>query len=1059
MTEQIATYQGSKGNGGKNSKGNFTHNANIQTIKQRIDLESYLTTLGMTLKKSGTDTKTCPCPLCGHKDCFRVTPSKQLWHCFSCDRGGDIIELHQIRHNLSKADAILDLAQSVGIPITRASSMETDFKSVPKTFKNFESVPKTKADRNLSGTQKGEPGQNSRKTSHKTSQENITPPNPGLFNQAMIYYRNTAQTSPGFKQFLHYRKFHPDVINKLGLGYADGTLHTHLKAQGVTDQEMIASKLVRQNDNGTLYDYFRYQIIYPTMGTTGDVIHLKGKGVDKTGRPTGKTWQAGNRDSFFNWHQKPTPTINTIYSNASHKNTIYIVEGENDVVSLAKMGCTAWAMGGTLSQKQMDILKQALSTGGFDLCVIPDNDTAGENLLKKIKTELMRYTLPDTLRLLIAPQSQRITARYPATLYNDIDEAIRKTQGPPELLTDASRESEKPFSSGGHRSDVGRSDIRTPSSTGTPSSTRTASGTGSKTVERITRPAPLAPSLKSCLNLYRKTIEEQELKYSSNIVGHIIFELLMDIGHFFVINEEIIYIYQGNQYVVGSNLPFKSLMYQLSQGSINYADKQSKVIWESIQAQCYYKAPHTEHRGWIHTDATPSATSSTATPAIYYNLCNPKNEIIRITPGNIEVLMNGCNDTSVFLQKSPKTRPITFIPMTDEEMNQGLQLFFDLFYDNMACDLSWKIYILSFIVNSLFLNMAKAHGINKFTGHQGSGKTETAGMITALLYGQNFVTVGSTASDYTDAALNPVTVCDNLEIHNITPDRRDFLLCVATGITRQKRKSGTDSANIYEKTVTQIITTSIESFEFPELIERAITIPFDQEHFNRQYPGSMIIENSIIANRDKILSAIFRLSTHILNNYQTKKEEIYRYLERNHPKHSKRRLNEHLSCMAVITDELKQRTPGLRSIFDMPTKDIVAEWIRQQDEENTEIMFETNIIVRYLNLLAQESANELLDEYHIINLNSTAQGFPGHPTGNDDSKSNLTMELTTNELLSAFELLAKKYNIRQRFSSVRHLAVRIRNELSVIEAARWRIRQTRRVKGQNLFEISNCESV
>ncbi|SMC69512.1 DNA primase, catalytic core [Desulfocicer vacuolatum DSM 3385] len=1004
MTEQTAKYQAKE-----NGKGNNNSNGNIQTIKQRIDLESYLSTMGLTLKKSGSDTKTCPCPLCNHKDCFRVTPSKQLWHCFSCDQGGDIIELHQIRHNLTKADAILDLSQSVGIPIARASSMNQQ----------------RDTGRNLSGTPKSETGQNLR----KTSQENI-------FNEAMVYYRTTAKTSPGFKQFLHYRKFNPAAINKLGLGYADGNLHTHLKARGVTDQEMIESKLVRKNDNGSLYDYFRYQIIYPTMGPTGDVIHLKGKGIDKTGRPTGKTWQLGNRDSFFNWHQKPGGQI---LNSSPKKDTLYIVEGENDAVALDKINRTAWAMGGTLSQKQIDILKQTLSTGGFDVCVIPDNDSAGENLLKKIKSELMYYTLPDTLRLLIAPQSQRITARYPATLYNDVDEAIRKTDIPP----DFSRQNKAPLFGSA-----------TPATGEKPSTAVSSSKT--ITLESITRPAPLAPSLKTCLNLYRKTIEEQELKYSSNIVGHIVFELLMDIGDFFVIDEEILYIYQGNQYVVGSNLPFKSLMYQLSRGSINYADKQSKVIWESIQAQCYYKAPHTEHRGWIYTDATAGTIGATATPAIYYNLCNPKNEIIRITPGNIELLMNGCNDTSVFLQKSPKTRPIALIPMTDEEMSDGLQIFFDLFYDNMACDISWKIYILSFIVNSLFLNMAKAHGINKFTGHQGSGKTETAGMITALLYGQNFVTVGSTASDYTDAALNPVTICDNLEIHNITPDRRDFLLCVATGITRQKRKSGTDSANIYEKTVTQIITTSIESFEFPELIERAVTIPFDQEFFNQRYPGSMIIENSIIGNRDKILSAIFRLSTHILNNYQTKKEKIYRYLEKNHPKHSKRRLNEHLACMAVITDELKQRTPGLKQIFDMSVQDIVAEWINQQDKENTEIMFETNIIVRYLNLLAQESANGLLDEYHVVNLNAVADGLPEHPTDNNNSTGNLTMELTTSELLSAFELLAKKYNIRQRFSSVRHLAVRIRNELSVIEAAQWRIRQTRRVKGQNLFEISNC---
>ena len=35
------------------------------------------------------------CPICQHESdrCFVVTPSKQLWHCFSCRAGGDCIEL------------------------------------------------------------------------------------------------------------------------------------------------------------------------------------------------------------------------------------------------------------------------------------------------------------------------------------------------------------------------------------------------------------------------------------------------------------------------------------------------------------------------------------------------------------------------------------------------------------------------------------------------------------------------------------------------------------------------------------------------------------------------------------------------------------------------------------------------------------------------------------------------------------------------------------------------------------------------------------------------------
>ena len=178
------------------------------------------------------------------------------------------------------------------------------------------------------------------------------------------------------------------------------------------------------------------------------------------------------------------------------------------------------------------------------------------------------------------------------------------------------------------------------------------------------------------------------------------------------------------------------------------------------------------------------------------------------------------------------------------------------------------------------------------------GKTEAAGLITTLLYGQNFVTISSTASDYTDAALNPVTVCDNLELSSIVEDRKNFLLCVATGITRQKRKSGTDSQNVYEKAVTQLITTSMESFELPELIERTMVIPFSSKHFKRDYPGAVTIENHVIRHRNDMLSAVFRLTGDILNDFDAKKARWTAWLHERFPNHAKR-LNEHLACMAL----------------------------------------------------------------------------------------------------------------------------------------------------------------
>ena len=960
---------------------------NIEKIKSAVSLKYYLESTGYELKKAGSDCFTMPCPFCHHKDCFRVTPSKNLWKCFSCDTGGDLIEFHKNVNGCNTSQAILYICKLFDIDV--------DFQGGNSQGGN--TYKRNQVGNNPHGGDQGA------KTKHNDN---------NILTIAAKYYHETAKTCPGFQHFLNYRKFTPELAEYFHLGYADGNLNIHLKAKGFTPHQIVSSGLARENKDGSLYDYFKYQVIYPTFDNkTNDVIHLKGKGIDRYGKPTGKVWQTRNKanDFFFNWNNTPVPE--QLYPGTGAP--LYIVDGENDAIGLQRIGLTAWSTGGNISDKQFDVL-QALLRSEQDIVLIPDNDTAGRKMIQKFQDKLNFWTLPDKVRELVT-FTGNVKCLQVNDKYNDVDEAIRglNLDIPPEKLPTA--------------------------------------------LNQVTRPLIISPNLKACLQYYHKIIDEHEIKYSANTVGKIVYEYLSEAGSFFVIDEEVFYIYEGRQYQVSANLPFKSLIYQLA--NINYADKSAKVVWESIQAQCFYLAPHTEKGSWLHTDhASPDALT------IYFNLCNKKNEVICISPDKIDKIMNGCNEKSIFLLNSPKTRTINYHDMNNQEMREALSLFFDLFFDNMACDIVWKIYIITLIINSILLNMVKAHGINKFTGHQGSGKTETAGMITALIYGENFVTVGSTASDYTDAALNPVTICDNLEIHNITPDRRDFLLCVATGITRQKRKSGTDTKNIYEKTITQIITTSIESFELPELIERAITIPFNKDHFNPYYLGAVSVENQIIKNRDAILSAIFHLVSKILVNFNDKKTAAYHYLEQNHRNHTKQRLNEHLSCMYIIMEEFINQVPRAKQIFNMHPRTILDEWIKEQDQENTEIMQETNIIVRYLNILADESFNNNLSEYRIINLEADQiTGFPPKPFGTQDNTDiddmpgnhDLRFEATTNQLLAIFDLAAKKYNIKQRFSSVRHLAVRIRNEAKIIESSGWSITPSRRIKGQNLFEISN----
>lgn len=64
-------------------------------VKERLSIEALCQRYGPILTPKGKDLWGC-CPLPDHHDktpSFHVTPSKQQWHCFGCNRGGDIFHL------------------------------------------------------------------------------------------------------------------------------------------------------------------------------------------------------------------------------------------------------------------------------------------------------------------------------------------------------------------------------------------------------------------------------------------------------------------------------------------------------------------------------------------------------------------------------------------------------------------------------------------------------------------------------------------------------------------------------------------------------------------------------------------------------------------------------------------------------------------------------------------------------------------------------------------------------------------------------------------------------
>ncbi len=78
----------------------------ITHLKQTADLVAVIKARGVKLRKRGQQYQGC-CPFHEEKTpSFTVTPSKGLWHCFGCDKGGNVIQFVELMDRVSFPEAV-----------------------------------------------------------------------------------------------------------------------------------------------------------------------------------------------------------------------------------------------------------------------------------------------------------------------------------------------------------------------------------------------------------------------------------------------------------------------------------------------------------------------------------------------------------------------------------------------------------------------------------------------------------------------------------------------------------------------------------------------------------------------------------------------------------------------------------------------------------------------------------------------------------------------------------------------------------------------------------------
>ncbi len=301
------------------------------------------------------------CPFHNEKTAsFNVSPTKQVWHCFGCGKGGDLFSFIMEIEKLSFIESLRLLAPKAGVEL--------------------------KAD-----------------SGPKASERNRVL---DLLEQASTFYHKILFGAGGLKakEYIKGRGMDQAVVEHWEIGYAPDSwddLITYLHSKNFNDNEIIKAGLgIKQQGSSRTYNRFRARVMFPIREINGNVIGFSGRLLpefearDKT---QGKYVNSPQTVVYDKGHvlfglEKAKQSIR------EHDLAI-VVEGQMDCVTAHQFGYTnvVASSGTALTFEQAMLLKRFTKRVAFAF----DMDAAGRQALERgsdqafeVDLEALVVTLP-----------------------------------------------------------------------------------------------------------------------------------------------------------------------------------------------------------------------------------------------------------------------------------------------------------------------------------------------------------------------------------------------------------------------------------------------------------------------------------------------------------------------------------------------------------------------------------------------------------------------------------------------------------------------------------------
>ncbi|MCX8111482.1 MAG: DNA primase [Syntrophorhabdaceae bacterium] len=295
---------------------------NLDEILSKIDILDVVSQY-VKLRKAGKDYVGL-CPFHQEKTpSFTVSTEKQIFYCFGCHEGGNLVHFVMKHENMSFSEAIEALAKQYGIKLSRGVGS--------KRSNLFDAMWRLSE-----------------------------------------YYVKNLKNSPNAMQYLLKRGINKDTIEEFRIGFSDRKIDFKrlLKDSGIPVDLLMGTGIIRSTNN-EIYDIFRGRIIIPIFDINRRIIGFGGRALEKDAIPkyinSPESSIYSKRTSLFG--------LDKTRKYISDADEVYIVEGYFDFISLYMNGLKniVATLGTSITKEQ--ILKLKNYTENITLML--DGDDAG----------------------------------------------------------------------------------------------------------------------------------------------------------------------------------------------------------------------------------------------------------------------------------------------------------------------------------------------------------------------------------------------------------------------------------------------------------------------------------------------------------------------------------------------------------------------------------------------------------------------------------------------------------------------------------------------------------